>query len=93
VYQKIPRVPLNDELEELLVHIASYADILNFPEDCPNDESPFFRRGYIDLTFQDLTMLDEKWNMMKQMINHTVEDIVKLNNLPAVEIIELDVGD
>jgi hypothetical protein len=93
VYQKIPPVPKTEEaqLEEIFVHIASYADILDFPVDCPSEETPFFRLHYIDLSFTSLALLDEKWSMMKKMINHTVEDIVRLNNLPAVSLEELDV--
>jgi len=94
VYQKIPPVPKTNErqLENLFVHVASYADILDFPIDAPNEESPFFRLHYFDVTFDSLAMLDNKWNMMKAMINATVEDIVRLNNLPAVSLEEFDAG-
>jgi hypothetical protein len=86
VYQKYPRVPQNENLEDLFVHIASYADLIDFPQDKPSAESPYFRKYYIDLTFPTLAMLDEKWQLMSRMIKHTVEDFVRLNNLEPVEI-------
>jgi len=94
VYQQIPPVPKTtpEQLEQLFVHIASFADILDFPITARNDDSPFFRLHFVDLTFNSLAVLNQKWSMMKKMINATVEDIVRMNNLPAVSIEELDVG-
>ena len=94
VYQQIPPVPktTEDQLEQLFVHVASYADIIDFPANAINEESPFFRQYYVDLTFASLGVLNEKWSMMKRMINATVEDIVRLNNLPAISLEELDVA-
>jgi hypothetical protein len=94
VYQKVPPVPgtTEEQLEEIFVHIASYADILDFPIDTVGEDTPFFRKYSIDLTFESLAVLNQKWSMMKAMINATVEDVVRLNNLPATSLEELDVG-
>lgn len=86
VYQKIPFVPYEGCPEEMFVHIASYSDIYDFPETYDEDVAPFFRRGYIDLVFDSLPTLEEKWTLMRQHLQHTVEDIVRLNSLPASEL-------
>jgi len=91
VYQKYPRVPLDTSITDLFVHIASYADTVDFPVDKPDSQTPYFRRYFADLTFPSLAMLDEKWTLMSRMIQHTVEDWVRLNNLEPVEIVVISV--
>jgi len=87
VYQDYPDVANSGNLPEYFVHIASYADILDFPEEARDKITPFFRKGYIDLTFNSLATLDEKVTLMLRQIKLLVEDIVRLNNLPPVEVV------
>ena len=90
VYQRIPVVPLDTGLSDLFVHIASYADTVDFPENDPLADSPYFRKYYIDLLFDSLATLQEKWTMMRRQIKLLVEDVVRVNTLPPAEIIEID---
>ncbi|MHA2070049.1 MAG: hypothetical protein ACXABY_37260 [Candidatus Thorarchaeota archaeon] len=90
VYQAVPKVPLDDRPDGVFVHIASYADTLMFPIDEPDTESPFYRLYYIDLIFDSLVVLNEKWDLMRLMLNQTIEDIVRINNLPPVEVEEVN---
>lgn len=91
VYQRIPQVPLYTGLSDIFVHLASYADIADFPEDQPGADSPFFRKYYLDLMFDSLSVLDGKWEMLRLQLRHLIEDISRLNNLGPVEIEELAV--
>ena len=91
VYQRIPMVPLDTGLSDLFVHVASYADLTDFPDNEPTADSPYFRRYYIDLLFDSLGTLEEKWTWMSRQIKLLVEDIIRINTLPPVEIIELSV--
>jgi len=90
VYQRIPLVPLDTGLSDLFVHVASYADTVDFPENEPAADSPYYRRYYIDLLFDSLATLEEKWTWMRRQIKLLVEDIVRVNTLPPVDIQELD---
>jgi len=90
VYQRIPLVPLDTGLSDLFVHVASYADTVDFPESVPAADSPYFRMYYVDLLFDSLATLEEKWTWMRRQIKLLVEDIVRINTLPPVEIIELN---
>jgi hypothetical protein len=89
VYQRIPLVPLDTELQDIFVHIASYADIQDYPSETPDDKSPFFRQYFVDLVFDSLAILEENWVRMARSVQLTVEDIARLNDLPPVEIIIL----
>jgi hypothetical protein len=91
VYQKIPFVPYEGCPEEMFVHIASYSDIYDFPETYDEEVAPFFRRGYIDLKFNSLPLLEQKWVLMENHLQHTVEDIVRLNSLPPTEVEFVDI--
>jgi hypothetical protein len=90
VYQRIPKVPTNPQPQDQFVHVASYADINDFPTENPEDDSPFFRLYYFDVTFRSLAVLNQKWVIVKKQITQTVEDIVRLNNLPPVTVEEVD---
>jgi len=94
VYQSLPSVPLDNYLTDLFVHVASYADITDFEpvlEDLPGavNDMPFYRKNYIQLVYDSKAELDTYWQIIKEHIQLLVEDIVKLNGLPAVEIIEV----
>jgi hypothetical protein len=86
VYQKMPFIPYEGCPEEFFAHIASYSDIYDFPEVYDASVAPFFRKGYIDLVFTSLPLLEEKWTLMRQHLQHTVEDVVRINSLPPAEI-------
>ena len=58
VYQQIPVVPLDSGLNQLFVHVASYADLGDYPENASGDDSPFFRLHHFDLVFDSLAYLD-----------------------------------
>ena len=89
VYQKIPTVPLDDKLADIFVHVASYADLGDFPENAPGPDSPFFRMYHVDLTFTSLAYLTKIWDQMERMVRHTMEDIARLNEDGPIEIIEV----
>jgi len=92
VYQKIPFVPFEGCPDTMFSNIASYSDIVDFPVDAAdNNLSPFYRLGYIDLIFESLPVLEEKWKLMRNHLQHTVEDVVRINSLQPVEIDFLDV--
>jgi len=90
VYQRLPSVPSYDVLADLFVHIASYADIADYPENDPGEDSPFFRKYYVDLIFQSLPHLSDTWDLIEGQIKNTVEDLVRLNGEEAVEVIVND---
>jgi hypothetical protein len=87
VYQRIPIVPLDTELQDIFVHVASYADIQEYPSEAPDSSSPFFRQYFFDLVFDSLYALEENWRRIVLSVQHTVEDIAKLNNMSPVEIL------
>lgn len=89
VYQRIPSVPLNTAPRDRFVHIASYADMGEFPENDPVPESPFFRRNGADLGFVSLVYLEETYQRMVLMFRQLVEDIGRLNDWPPVSIEEV----
>lgn len=86
VYQRIPSVPLDTELQDLFVHVASYADIQDYPSEAPDSTSPFFRQYFFDLVFDSKAIMEENWQRILWSVQHTVEDICRLNDLPPVEI-------
>jgi len=90
VYQKLPSVPAYDALAELFVHVASYADIADYPENSPGEDSPFFRKYHIDLIFHSLPHLSDTWDLIEGQVKHTVEDLTRLNGEEAVEVIVND---
>lgn len=87
VYQRIPQVPLDTELQDIFVHVASYADLQEYPSEDPDDKSPFFRQYMFDLVFDSKAVLEENWQRILLSVQHTVEDIARINELPSVEII------
>ena len=89
VYQKIPVVPLDTGLSQLFVHVASYADLGDYPESTPGEESPFFRLHYFDIVFDSLAYLEQTWQRVHRMVQHTTEDIAKLNGLEPAVVEEL----
>ena len=90
VYQRIPSVPLDTELQDIFVHIASYADIQDYPAEAPDDKSPFFRQYFFDLVFDSKAILEENWQRIVWSVQHTVEDIARINEMDPVEILILD---
>ena len=91
VYQHLPYMPDDtDERTDLFVHVASYADLLAFPEDAPDDYSPFFRAYYLDLTMRNTALLAETWTLIKAHTRLLVEDYVRIHHLPPAEIEELE---
>lgn len=85
VYQRYPKVPTNPLPQDIFVHVASYADINDFPLENPDDE-PYFRLYFFDVTFKSLSVLNEKWRMVEKQVTQTVQDIVRLNNLPPMKV-------
>jgi len=91
VYQLVPPVPFIDDPHNKFVHIATYEAMLTLPINEPvEDESPFFRLSSIDLTFTSLAVLERKFIRMRRHIQTLIEDIVRLNALPPVEIVIID---
>jgi hypothetical protein len=91
VYQRIPVVPLDQEPSSLFVHMASYADLADFPEGEPNGDSPFFRKYYADLVFDALPYMNTTWERICRMVRLLVEDICRLNRMPPAEVVVVDV--
>jgi hypothetical protein len=89
VYQRIPLVPLDTELQDIFVHVASYADIQDYPAEAPDNESPFFRQYFFDLVFDSLYILEQNWLRIASSVQHTIEDIARLNEMGPIEIIIL----
>jgi len=90
VYQHIPIVPMDTELANLFVHVASYADINDYPEEAPDTKSPFFRRSGFDLVFDSKAELELAWIRAYRMLQNIVEDISRLNSMDPVEIVVVD---
>jgi hypothetical protein len=91
VYQKVPSVPLSNDLSNVFVHMASYADISEFPENMQDTTSPFFRLRQVDLIFDSLPYLDATYKRIVLMVRQLVEDIGRLNDWEPVEILEIPV--
>ena len=91
VYQHIGNVPKADYPLDQFVHIASYADIAAFPTEKPDAYAPYFRKNGADLTFQTRPLLEKTWELCKAHLKLTVEDITRIDGLPAaeMEVIEL----
>jgi len=89
VYQRIPSVPLDEDLGDLFVHIASYADLGDFPPDCAGTDSPFYRLGHLYLIFDSLAKLEETYQRMIKMVRATIEDITRLNDMDPIEVVEV----
>jgi hypothetical protein len=92
VYQKIPTVPFLNMPEDHFVHIATYSDILDKPPGAPDVGNPFYRLGQVDLAFISRAKLEEKWMRMEHHIQHTIEDIVRLNKLPPAEVAVIEIN-
>ena len=90
VYQRIPSVPLDTELQDIFVHVASYADISDYPSEKPDNTAPFFRQYFFDLVFDSKAVLEENWARILGSVQHTIEDIARLNEMGPVEILILD---
>jgi hypothetical protein len=90
VYQRLPSVPSYDALSDIFVHVASYADIADYPENDPGDDSPFFRKYHIDLIFTSLPHLSDTWDLIEGQVKHTVEDLARLNGDEAVDVTIVD---
>jgi hypothetical protein len=89
-YQQIPPVPNSDTPASIFVYICSYADIFDLPENEAGDCSPFFRRYYLDLTFQSMSVMESKWDLMLTQIQLLIEDIVRTNELSPTEVEVID---
>jgi len=90
VYQRIPLVPLDTELQDIFVHVASYADLQEYPAEAPDDKTPFFRQYFFDLVFDSKAILEENWQRILWSVQHTIEDVARINELPPVEIIVVE---
>jgi hypothetical protein len=91
VFQKVPKVPFSNIPEDWFVHIPTYSDVITLPVGAPEKE-PFFRKNGVDVTFQSRAILEEKWIRMKRHIQILIEDIVRLNKLPPIEVTIVDLG-
>ena len=91
VYQRLPKVPRLESSSGLFVHVASYADQQSFPAEAPGDTSPFYRLRYIDLLFDSLAILEEKWRMLKGHVQLLVTDVVQIKQLTPTQIEEIEV--
>lgn len=91
VYQRFPSVPLYPDLQDIFVHVASYADLEDFPVGDPEDLVPFYRKYAIDIVFESLAVLLEKWDMLRKQVTHTVEDLVRLYNLAPAEVLTVEI--
>ena len=63
-------------------HIASPADLEEYPIGVPGGDSPFFRLSYIDLVFRDLDLLWSSWLALEMDVHGLVET---LNQMEVVE--------
>ena len=88
VYQRFPGIPgiNNGESFDRFVHIASYADMISFPEDSPGIDNPFFRKYYLDIVHNSRSFLEEKWEMMGSQLQTLIADITRINNLPPGQL-------
>jgi len=59
VYQHLPDMPYEESSRDVFVNIAQPADLAEYPEDSVGNVFPFFRKSYIDLTFEDPEMMKE----------------------------------
>ena len=90
IYQRTPQVPLYDEPTDLFVHIGTYSDLIELDADEPEEGNVFFRKSSVDITFNSIEKLERKWIRIRAHINILIEDIVRLNKLPPVEVIFVD---
>jgi len=88
VYQELPTVPFYT-LTAQFVHVASYADITEYPDDEAGELSSFFRLHWLDLVFDSMSVLKDKERLILGHLRHTVEDIVRLNGLVPTEVQEV----
>lgn len=86
VYQRLPTIPLDDGLSDLFVHIASYPDILDFPTNEPNFDTPFFRQHWIDVAYTGSAELNRTWELIEQQISSLLQDLIVVNSLPPADI-------
>ena len=91
VWQHIGAVPKAEFAPDRFVHIASYADLAAFPVNAPDTYAPYFRLTYADLTFPSRPLLERTWNLCREHLQLTVEDITRIDGLPPanIEIIEV----
>ena len=89
VYQRLPIIPLDTELDRIFVHIANFEDIGAFPVDEPGKASPFFRRHWLDLVFDSVAYMDETWERIVRMLRHTLGDYARFKNAEGVEVKEI----
>lgn len=88
VYQKYPAVPdYTEQLENIFVHVASFADLAAFPPDTPDNRSPFYRMYYYDILFDTLPLLEETWDITVEHTKILVADVHRVLNLPPIEVI------
>lgn len=96
VWQRKPKSPHRTEEEDICSHVASPADMEEFPVGEPDPGSPFFRLTYADMLFRSVVYLEETITRTLSNVRVLLEGLDALDTLETVSTLcvgECDSGD
>lgn len=64
VYQRTPHMPFKDTSQDIFANIAQLSDMVEYPEDEPNSDFPFFRTSSMDLIIDDSRVVGDTRSQM-----------------------------
>lgn len=68
VWKRLPASPSQTEDQDICSHVASPADMEEYPEDNPHPGGVYFRRTYIDFLFRSPAYCGMVWNQVRQAV-------------------------
>lgn len=88
VWHRLPKSPFQDEAIDVVSHIASAADMAEFPVDEPTLAGiPYFRRSYVDFLFRSTTECEAAWERAERDVGVLVESLKALDVLSEVSTV------
>ena len=88
LYQTIIPVPDQDVVDQY-IGVCSYADMLNYPINVATDDTPYYRFGSVDLTFQSNVTLETKWDFIATSMEAFLNDLASAHTAtPDITIYE-----
>lgn len=87
VWERLPKSPHQEEAESIASHVASPADMAEFPVGEPNPGVPFFRRSYIDFKLRSTIDCNAAYDRTEINVGVLIDGLKALDALEVVSTV------
>ena len=85
VYRRNPPHPVTGDIEDTFMTVASFVDISEFPAEAPGNDSPYFRKDFIEVDVRSTRDFDAVWSLIHAQVCELVSALNRADLLIVTE--------